>query len=152
MKIRSTILDMQNTEAGFVALVSAVVISVLLLVLVIALSYSGYFARFNELDTEFKKQSLAYAEACADIAIAEIAKDATFSVPAGGRTYQVDPLNPDTCLINSINGSYTIKTSGVFKRASSNILLTVTRTTGASGTVTINCWKEVPDFTGAACP
>jgi hypothetical protein len=54
---------------GFIALMSAVIISVVLLLTVVTGALSGIFARSNVLDAELKSRSRAVADACLDQAL-----------------------------------------------------------------------------------
>jgi hypothetical protein len=135
----------QKNQEGFVAIVSAIVISTLLFVLTLAFSYSGFFARFNVIDMEFKKESVAYAESCVDIARVFIAENASYS--AADDEYDLDgsTTNGNECKIVSVTGSapYVIKAQAIYKKSTTNIHTEVTRT---STGVPISVWKEVPNF------
>jgi hypothetical protein len=69
---------------GFTALISAIIISVILLGLAVALGGSTFFARFNSLNREYKRISLGLAEACVHEALGRIAADFDYVVPPGG--------------------------------------------------------------------
>src|SRR5258708_32505996 len=56
-------------QKGFIALTSAMVISILLLAITVSLGFCGFFTRFNILDSESKERSLALAEACGEMSI-----------------------------------------------------------------------------------
>jgi hypothetical protein len=138
-----------NSQAGFIALVSAIVISALLVLITISLSYSGFFVRANVLDTEFKKESLGFAEACVDVARIKIANTNGLQINPPGSALPVDlndnPADGNECTIVSINGTapYTIKAQTEYKHSFTNILATVSRT---ANNVTVETWKEVANF------
>src|SRR3989344_4157305 len=94
------------SQQGYVALMSAIVISVLLIAVTASLGFSAFFGRFNIVDSESKERSLALAEACVSHAILEV----------GAGTFSNDKtvaIGDDKCYIISTVGSgsqVTIKT------------------------------------------
>src|SRR5260221_11521416 len=76
-----------NNESGFIALISAIIISLILITITVILNLAGYFGRFNILDAEYKETSIGLAEASVDTAILEISKGNTVAantaVPIG---------------------------------------------------------------------
>ena len=110
----------RNTyQEGFVALMSAIVISALLLALTFSAGFSGFFARFNLLDAEAKEQSRGLAEGCLDTAIVRSIEDSSFN-----------PINENvaigskSCTIVSMSSSGTqkiIKTLAVVNKTQTNI-------------------------------
>lgn len=136
---------------GYIALISAIIISVLLLIITFSVSFSSFFARFNILDSEFKKVSSGLAEACVDTAILEIAKgndppDDTCvnvgdSCPAGPKICKI-------CEVNSSGSNYEIKTRAAYKKSFTNFVVNVTKT---ATDVDVNSWEEVADYTGVDC-
>ncbi len=131
-------IDCNEKQNGFVALVSAIVISALLIIIAASLGYTNFFTRFNILDGENKETSLGLAEACAEIARVEIANSSGFSVPSGGKTYT---FGGNTCKILSVSGSYTVQSQGVYQNSYSTIEAIYNRT---GSDVTVTGWKEVP--------
>ncbi len=130
-----------DNQSGFIALTSAVVITALLIVVTIALSYSGFFARFNVLDTEFKKESVGYAEACVEKARIMIANNVSSYPP----TINIDSDNPgDECTL-TVTGTapYVIHAQVVYKNSYTNVQADATR---SASNVTVANWKEVPNF------
>ena len=63
---------------GFVALITVVIISTILLSLSASVSTNTFFARFNGMNREFKKISRELAEACVHTALAKIGSDYTY--------------------------------------------------------------------------
>lgn len=86
----------QKKEKGYVALMSVIVISLILLGLTTILSMSGYFSRFNVLNGEYKRVSLGLAESCANVALLKIAQNPNYT---GGETISVGTNN---CTIKSV--------------------------------------------------
>jgi hypothetical protein len=66
---------MIKKEKGFIALFSVVIISFVLILVAVTLSFTGYFSRYDILDSENKKRSEALAEACLESARLAIAID-----------------------------------------------------------------------------
>lgn len=73
----------QIRPKGFIALISAIIISAVLIALVFSASTSGMYARFNALGSEYKRASLALADSCSNIALLRLAQDYNY---AGGET------------------------------------------------------------------
>ncbi len=67
-----------NSHKGFIALMSAVIISVVLLLTVVTGALSGIFARSNVLDAELKTRSRAVADACLEQARLLIANNSAY--------------------------------------------------------------------------
>ena len=131
---------MKNHNSGFIALISAIIISVLLLVITVTVSMTGILARFSVLDAESKERSIALAEACADNAILKLATNIDYALLATDHNI---PVGSDTCDIVSISpapprsGLITIKTQGIFNKAYTNIKAVID-----SDDFTISSWGE----------
>jgi hypothetical protein len=112
---------MRDSEKGFIALISAIVISVLLLVITLTLGMTSFFARFNVLDSEFKEQSTALAESCVSQAMLDLAQGTSSS-----KSYplRVD-VGSDHCFIPNqpvVSGTQTtIKATANIQGAATNI-------------------------------
>ncbi|HEX3095555.1 MAG TPA: hypothetical protein VHQ20_00360 [Patescibacteria group bacterium] len=137
-------------EDGFIALVSAIVISGLLIIIGASLGYTGFFSRFNILDGEFKETSLGLAESCAEIARVEIANNASFTVPAGGQSYTIDDAG-NTCKILSVTGTYTVTSQAVYQKSYSTIQAVYNRD-AVAGDVKITCWHELANTGDTPAP
>lgn len=68
----------QNNN-GFIALMSAIIISAVLMLIVINMSLTGFYSRTNILDSETKERSSALADACIDIALLGFAQNASYT-------------------------------------------------------------------------
>lgn len=90
-----------KSQSGFIALFSVIIISAILILMAITLSMSGFFGRFNILDSESKERANALVDACIDSARLAIATT-SFTV---GTTVPV--------VVNGQNCSYTISGSGI---------------------------------------
>lgn len=126
-------------QGGYIALMSAIIISVILLGLTFTLSFRGFFGRFNILDSEFKERSLGLAEACAERALLRLA---TIPKYAGNETLTIDG---ESCQIYPVKSNfpainqYTIETKAVLGQTVSNI-----RIVAATSSFSIISWEEIP--------
>ncbi len=124
-----------QTNTGFVALISAIIISVILLLMVINVSLTAFYSRFNILDSELKERSSALAEACADTAMLKLANNSSYN-PVN----EVVTVGSDTCTIISVTGSITktILTKADFKNYNTKLQIKVDATT-----IAVSEWKEI---------
>jgi purine-cytosine permease-like protein len=86
--------EKQKASSGFIALMSAIIISVILLLITTNLNLTGFYNRSNILDWELKEKSSAVAEGCADLVLLRLASDSGY---AGGENIAVS--GSDTCHI-----------------------------------------------------
>jgi len=124
---------------GFVALMSVIIISIILLLMATTLSRSGFLGRLNILNSEYKEKSFALAEACMDTALLKLAIDATY---AGGPP-EVN-IGANKCTINPITSDSTyfyIETTAVFQNAVTNLRVKVSKSN-----FLIISFEEVPNF------
>ncbi len=139
---------MRDTEQGFIAVTSAIVISALLIIIGASLGYTGFFSRFNIFDGELKNSSLALAEACAEIARVEIANNSGFTAPSSPYTI-VTSAPQQYCRILSVapsGANYTVQTQATYpetgnQRSYSTLQVVYNR---GSSDVTVTSWKEIP--------
>ena len=130
-----------NNRQGFIALITAMILSAILMVVTVALNQSSFFARSALLDSEYKEKSTALVESCLNTAILKLAVNPAY---AGGETI---PVQTDSCVIRPVQidvpvaGQDTIETSAVFREASSNLRVII----NAAG-LSIISWDEVPGF------
>ncbi|MDP3741158.1 MAG: hypothetical protein Q8R08_02405 [bacterium] len=145
-----------TNQTGYIALISAIIISALLLIITFYVNFSIFFARFNILDSEYKKISVGLAEACADTAILEIAKETPVAdntcVNVGDSCGP--PPGPKTCKICQIRplagpGEFEIMTRAGYQDSVTNFVIDVTR---SSTNVTVDSWEEVASYSGVSCP
>lgn len=139
---------------GFIALMSVVIISAILLTLVFTLGVSSFFNRFDALDAENKRVSLGLAEACVNVAMINLAQDSTYSLATGGPgtcvsvgdtcPAVVGAQTSKTCKICSVvtsAGQSTINVRAVYNQTYSNIATVVTL---SGNNFTITSWNESP--------
>ncbi|MBI2035965.1 MAG: hypothetical protein HYT12_04800 [Candidatus Liptonbacteria bacterium] len=122
---------------GYIALISSIVIALLLLMVTLTLNYTGFFARYNILFSEYKERSVTLAEACANLALLELANNAGYS---GGETIS---LGTDSCLIRPIisGDPVIIETQAIFQNSYTNL-----RINADQANLDIVSWEEVPNF------
>lgn len=125
-----------KTESGFIAIMSVVIIGAVLMAVSFALSMSGFFARANITDGEFKERSFALAEGCADDALVKVAADTSYSP-----TNEMVTIGTGQCTIVSITGGSqkTIRTTAQVQGATTTIQVIANVTTLA-----ISSWQELP--------
>ena len=127
---------MKQSESGFIAIMSVIILSVLLLAISFSLSTSGFFARANITDSESKEHSLALAESCAETALFKIASDGSYN-PLN----QLVSVGGDQCTIVSVSGNPKVITAkGTYQTA-----VTLIQVTAAPGNLSFTSWQEVPN-------
>jgi len=104
-------MDIKNTN-GYIAIISVIIISMVLLTATITLSLTGFLNRFNILEGEAKEISIGLATACVESARIKIARDLNYF---GDETINVGERS---CTIISVtdNGS-TVQVVGEYKGA-----------------------------------
>ena len=113
-----------KNQSGFIALISVIIITAILLVIITTASMSGFFSRFNTADSEFKAQSSALAEACVQKALLKLIVNESY---AGNESI---PIANTTCFIRAVvsNGNEkTIETQGVAGTAYTNLRVIIDR-------------------------
>ena len=71
---------MTHYPRGYIALISAIIISVVLLGLATAIGQSTFFSRFNALNREYKRISLGLAESCVHAALSKISNNYDYTI------------------------------------------------------------------------
>jgi len=123
---------------GFIALMSAIIISAILLIVATTGSLTGFFERSNILDSELKERSAAAADACADQAFLLIANDPTYT---GLSLLTLNSL--DSCrLLVSGSSPKSIR----IQATSSNAAVTNLQISYNPSTFSIISWQEIPMF------
>ena len=132
------------TNDGYIALISAIVISILLIAITFTLSFTGFYSRFNVLDSENKKISSALAEACVNSAMVKLANDKDYVLIA---TDHAIPVGGNTCNIVEIKlprtNPVTIHAQGIHNRSYTDLEVEVNV---SLTNVTVNSWKELAHF------
>lgn len=127
-------------HSGFIALITAIVFSVILMVVAITLSTTGYFTRGQILDAEHKEHSRSLAEACVDVALLKLVANPLY---AGGETI---PVSSSACVISSVipsGSNFIIATTAGFPD-STNGAVTRLSVVASKSTLAISSWTELP--------
>ena len=135
-----------KNKKGFIALMSVIILSVLLIVVTFTLSTSAFFTRFNVLNSEYKNISSNIADGCVDVALLNLINDHAYDP-----TNETVTIGTNTCTIVSItplSSPRTIKVQSIYpetgsKRSYTNLEVVVTQTMSS---MVVNSWKEVPHF------
>lgn len=90
----------KQTNSGFIALMSAVIVSMILLLIAVNTSKNSFLGRLNILNSEFKERSLVSAEACADVALLKLASDMDYT---GNENIIIG--SGDICAIKTVDSS-----------------------------------------------
>ena len=125
-----------KNNTGFVALMSAIIISVILLLIVTNLSLTGFYSRSDILDSELKERSSALAEACADTALLKLANNSSYT---GLGTITV--FGSDTCTIETIDPNtdpIVVNTKGIFQQATTKLNIKVDKSD-----LSVVSWEEI---------
>lgn len=127
----------QSTNRGFIALISVIIISAVLMIIATTLGFSSFFGRYNILDSELKERSSALADACVDVALLKLVNNPTYSSSVS----ELVNIDLDTCNITNISPGYpkTIKVTSDYKNFVTNLEVVV-----ASSDLVISSWEEVP--------
>lgn len=125
-------------QSGYIALVSSIIISILLMAVTFAVSSGNFSARFNVLNAEFKERGLALAEACADTALLKLAQNPSY--PGNENIF----VGNDQCSILAVETLWEqkiIKTKAIFQSSVTNLKITV-----QASDLSVISWEEVPKF------
>lgn len=123
-------------EEGFVALISVVIISAILLIVATTLSFSGFYGRFNILESEFKERSVALADACADTALLIVAQGTSVTTP-----YLVTISGNDKCVIktaDTVSDPSVFNIQAIYQNAYTNLEIKIKKSDQ-----TIVSWTEL---------
>lgn len=126
-------------DSGFIALISVIIISAILLLVATTLSFGGFFGRFSVLEHEFKKKSLSLAEACAEEAKIKLFKDNGYS------GNEIVKIGLESCEIlsssNPTGNPRDFDIKAIYKNSHTNIKISIDSLSGE-----ITSWIEVPNF------
>lgn len=119
-------------ENGFVALITVLVMSAVLLVSVVSLAQYGLSTRFSLLDLENKSKSESLANACVSVARIAVVNDPSFTT-----SNKSVAIGTETCIIESValntpsSGTSRIKLRGTAGGAVTNYQVEVNTTSGS---------------------
>ena len=97
--------DVRKTQGGYVAIMTTIIISLILLSLIAAEGFAGWHARFTAQSREKKEQANALAKGCMKMVLASLIKnpsstDISFTTPSGTCTLEsVDVSDPHAAAI-----------------------------------------------------
>ena len=110
-----------SCQGGYIALMSALIISAILLMISVSLGMGGFFTRFNVLSGEYKLTSEQLAQGCLEKAKVLLAlnpyADITGSLNIGGNSCNIVSLTAD----DPQGGQTTIQTSAIVHDSVANI-------------------------------
>ena len=127
-----------KTNTGFIALMSAIIISVVLLLVVTNLGFTEFYNRSNILDSELKEKSFALAEACVDTAILKLANDSSYN-PIN----EPISVDADNCIIQSVASGASQKIISIqtnYKNYYTNLKIVLN-----SANMSVVSWEEIPN-------
>ncbi len=147
----------KNNSRGFIALMSAVIISAIIMGILFTVNRTSFYARFDALDGEHKYRANSLAESCASRALLRLAEDYSYD-PSD----EVIATDEGSCSIASVlphsprtgsSSNLTINTEGSYKNTFSNFQAKVTVLNPAITSlvipsppnITINSWAETAD-------
>lgn len=127
----------KEKSRGFIALISVIIISAILMIVASTLSFKGFFGRFNALDFEFKEISTALAEACAEDALLKLTTNQSYS---GNETLDI---GKNSCFTGAVSGGQIkdFKTKGVYQNSHTNVSVSFN-----TSNFSIVSWIETPNF------
>jgi hypothetical protein len=125
-------------QSGYIALISAIIISILIMGIALTLSLTGFFNRSNLLDSEFKEMSSSLSEACVSTALFKIAQNESY---AGNESVVIGSYNCSILPLESAGGQKIIKATATVQNSTTNLRVTVDKTT-----LQVIYWEEIPAF------
>jgi len=130
-----------NSNRGFVALMTAIILTAILLIVTITLNQTSFFTRGILLDSEYKERSFALAEACVDVARLKLANNILYNP-----TNEIVPIGTRECVIRSVYNHPTIGAQKVIEtRATSSESVTNLKVTVEPQVedIKIVSWEEI---------
>ncbi len=109
-------------DGGYVAITSAIVLSLVIFIVGSVLGSYSFLTRFNVVDFDNKQGSLSLARSCLDIALLKLANDSTY---AGSETFSVDQYQCAVRPIQTSGGNKIIESRAQLNGATTNLKLTV---------------------------
>ncbi len=120
---------------GYIALVSALVLSLIVIAVTFAVSLSGFLSRFNILASYTKESSAALAEACVETARLKLIQSSSYAgneiIAIGTGTCTIYPLE------TPVGAQRIIKAAASTERSTTNLRVTVTADDAA-----VVSWEE----------
>lgn len=135
-----------NSNRGFIALISVLIISVVLLTAVLSIAHKGISSRFLLLDLERKAESEKWAEGCVMVGIIALVNDPLYSV--SNRTVPVGEDGGE-CTLTIVPGSgdRTIHARATLGGATTNLEVEINPLAATvEEAILPNGWRELPTF------
>jgi len=135
----------QKQDAGFIALIATILISVVLLTVITGVAHLSFGLRFNILNSELKAKSTRLAEACVQTAILSIVQNNSYT---GRETVFVNGNPCYICQVVTSGGDRIIYTQASSSDVFSNLEVQVHPSNGV-----ITSWLERNSITisGGTC-
>lgn len=135
-----------NYQSGYIALVSVIIMSAVLLLLIVAVSGTSVLSRLNVLTYQYKEVSRGLADGCVDAALLRLINNSGYS-PSNEAVL----VGSQSCTIVSVTpsgGQNIIQVQGIYPatgngRSYTNLQVRVTVSTGS---LVIHSWEEVAHF------
>lgn len=89
-------------ENGFIALISSIIISAILLGVAVTFGVNSFHSRFNSLDSEFKRISLGLAESCVNVALLNLTEDYDYGKSSWDPDGEEVQVGDNHCVIKSL--------------------------------------------------
>ena len=125
-------------KKGYIALISSIIISMLMLMISLTLSFTGFFSRINILNAEFKEISLRLAEACADMALLKLSENQSYQ---GNENIAINDKQCSILIIEAAGDEKIIKTKANFQKAVTNLKIKVN-----NADLSVISWEELAKF------
>lgn len=138
----------EPSERGFIALITAILLGVILMMAALSLSTTGYFTRGQVLDAEYKEHSRSFAEACLNIAQLRLAvlNPSNFSETTGGSSCYVGNIfiDPVHCAASQflVNVVSAFPATTTYNQSAYTYLQACVK--DISNNLSIASWKECP--------
>lgn len=132
---------------GYVALISTLIISAVLMTAVFTASSSAFLSQQNSFSVEKYMEARQLANACASIALLYLSEDSTYRPKTTGDSITV--WNDSNCKIESVtfNGTTaTIKSSAYSSSNYAFIEVIATIDASSNTAIVITSWKEIKDI------
>ena len=125
-------------KKGYIALISSIIISMLMLMISLTLSFTGFFSRINILNAEFKEISLRLAEACVDMALLKLSENQSYQ---GNENIAINDKQCSILIIEAAGNEKVIKTKANFQKAVTNLKIKVN-----NADLSVISWEELAKF------
>lgn len=136
--MKKRLLNTSHASRGYIAITSAIIITMLVMMIVFAINLIGYFSRYNVLTSELKDISLSLAEGCAEKALLKYAEDSAY---AGNENITVGARQCNILPVETSGSDRILKTKAVVESTTSNIKVVFN-----GNDMAIVSWEELPNL------